>query len=117
MPNDNFCFSTAENTANSEQKVLSKFSKMVNPEVHSSANEVIELIHIPYEENSQDAGSSLKMSASGCKKTANCQNGVKTLILFEDVDATLCEDHGFITTIHQLAQTAKRPMILTSNSK
>lgn len=51
------------------------------------------------------------------KRTVNCPSEVKTLILFEDVDATLCEDHGFITTIHQLAETAKRPMILTSNSK
>lgn len=40
---------------------------------------------------------------------------LKTLIFFEDVDATLSEDHGLFSTIKQLAQTAKRPMILSAN--
>ncbi|GMH21840.1 hypothetical protein Nepgr_023683 [Nepenthes gracilis] len=49
--------------------------------------------------------------------TVGCGEGeIKTLILFEDVDATLSEDRGFISTIHQLADTGKRPMILTTNS-
>lgn len=48
----------------------------------------------------------------------SCDKGdIKTLILFEDVDVTLCDDRGFISTIQQLADTGKRPMILTSNSK
>ncbi|KAL9234676.1 hypothetical protein vseg_009519 [Gypsophila vaccaria] len=42
---------------------------------------------------------------------------IKTLLLFEDVDATLCEDRGFISTIQQLAETGKKPMILTSNNE
>ena len=50
-------------------------------------------------------------------KTVREPSGSRTLILFEDVDADLCEDRGFISTIQQLAETAKRPMILTSNSK
>ncbi|KAK6114842.1 hypothetical protein DH2020_007111 [Rehmannia glutinosa] len=50
------------------------------------------------------------------QRTAKSQSEIKTLILFEDVDATVHEDQGFITTIQQLAVTAKRPMILTSNS-
>ncbi|XP_038974107.1 ATPase family AAA domain-containing protein 5-like isoform X2 [Phoenix dactylifera] len=41
----------------------------------------------------------------------------KTLILFEDVDTVFDEDRGFISTILQLAETAKRPIILTSNDK
>lgn len=41
----------------------------------------------------------------------------KTLILFEDVDTVFDEDRGFISTILQLAGTAKRPIILTSNSE
>ncbi|XP_017252670.1 uncharacterized protein LOC108223102 isoform X1 [Daucus carota subsp. sativus] len=40
----------------------------------------------------------------------------KTLILFEDVDTVFDEDRGFLGSIQQLAETAKRPMILTSNS-
>lgn len=80
-----------------------------------SDDEVIELIHLPDEEDLGDAFLSPKKSV--CKRTINCQSEVKTLILFEEVDATISEDHGFITTIQQLAETAKRPMILTSNSK
>lgn len=45
------------------------------------------------------------------------QTASKPLILFEDVDALLSEDHGLIATIQKLAETAKRPIILTSNSK
>ncbi|XP_020576040.1 uncharacterized protein LOC110021763 isoform X2 [Phalaenopsis equestris] len=41
----------------------------------------------------------------------------KTLFLFEEVDVVFDEDHGFISTIFKLAETTKRPIILTSNSK
>lgn len=41
----------------------------------------------------------------------------KIIILFEDVDIVFDEDRGFISTILQLAETAKRPIILTSNKK
>ena len=44
-------------------------------------------------------------------------NEVKPLILFEDVDITFLEDRGFLAAIQQIAETAKGPMILTSNSK
>ncbi|XP_076882550.1 uncharacterized protein LOC143531045 [Bidens hawaiensis] len=74
-----------------------------------SANDVIELIPLSDDEDSKDAGvPTVKLTSS--------QNGTKTLILFEDVDVTTYEDRGFIATIQQLAETAKRPMILTSNS-
>ncbi|KAL2892923.1 ATPase family AAA domain-containing protein 5 [Bienertia sinuspersici] len=47
-----------------------------------------------------------------------CDKGdIKTLILFEDVDVNLYDDRGLISTIQQLADTGKRPMILTSNSE
>lgn len=45
------------------------------------------------------------------------QSEVKPLILFEDVDITFLEDRGFITAVQQIAETAKGPIILTSNSK
>ncbi|XP_057795779.1 uncharacterized protein LOC131011898 isoform X2 [Salvia miltiorrhiza] len=104
---------TVENGTSTENKSLSKFFKAVNADMQCSDDEVIELIHLP-DEDLRDVYSSPKKSVY--KRTVNCQNEVKTLILFEDVDATICEDHGFITTIQQLAVTAKRPMILTSNS-
>ncbi|KAL8485596.1 hypothetical protein ACS0TY_027763 [Phlomoides rotata] len=107
---------TVDNEINSDNKSLSKFYKAVNAETQSSDDEVIELQYLPDKEDSGAAGSSPNESVPVDKRTVNCPSEVKTLILFEDVDATLCEDHGFITTIQQLAETAKRPMILTSNS-
>ncbi|KAK6132312.1 hypothetical protein DH2020_033936 [Rehmannia glutinosa] len=107
---------TVENATKSDNKSLSKFFNAVNTETHCSDDEVIELTHLSDKEDSQDAGSWPKMSACGYNRTANSQSEIKTLILFEDVDATVHEDQGFITTIQQLAVTAKRPMILTSNS-
>lgn len=50
-------------------------------------------------------------------RTSSSQGETKTLILFEDVDIIFDEDRGFTGTLLQLAETAKRPMILTSNSK
>ncbi|KAK6132006.1 hypothetical protein DH2020_034232 [Rehmannia glutinosa] len=107
---------TVENATKSDNKSLSKFFNAVNTETHCSDDEVIELTHLSDKEDSQDAGSWPKMSACGYNRTAKSQSEIKTLILFEDVDATVHEDQGFITTIQQLAVTAKRPMILTSNS-
>ncbi|XP_031493180.1 uncharacterized protein LOC116259478 [Nymphaea colorata] len=51
-----------------------------------------------------------------CRGLGN-QVASKTLILFEDFDATLDEDRGLIATIVELAETTKRPIILTSNSE
>lgn len=77
-----------------------------------SKSEVVELIQLPDEEDSRQA------NQNSCRSIGRGNmDQIKTLILFEDVDATLSEDHGFLSTIQQLAQTAKRPMILTSNSK
>ncbi|KAK1416701.1 hypothetical protein QVD17_25817 [Tagetes erecta] len=74
-----------------------------------STNDVVELIPISDDEDSKDVG-------GPAVKLTNSQNGTKTLILFEDVDVAMGEDRGFIATIQQLAETAKRPMILTCNS-
>ncbi|XP_062098081.1 uncharacterized protein LOC133803953 isoform X2 [Humulus lupulus] len=41
---------------------------------------------------------------------------VKPLILFEDVDITFLDDRGFMAAVQQIADTAKGPIILTSNS-
>lgn len=42
---------------------------------------------------------------------------VKPLILFEDVDITFLEDRGFVAAMEQIADTAKGPLVLTTNSK
>lgn len=80
-------------------------------------NEVVEVIPLSDEEAPHDGiGASAKFV---CKEngTAHNQNEVKPLILFEDVDITFLEDRGFLAAIQQIAETAKGPMILTSNSK
>ncbi|KAL3641271.1 hypothetical protein CASFOL_016239 [Castilleja foliolosa] len=107
---------TVENATKSDNKTISKNFKAVNEEMHCSDGEVIEVTPLSDTKDSQESCSWPKMSASVLNQSANHQTEVKTLILFEDVDATVDEDHGFITTIQQLAETAKRPMILTSNS-
>ncbi|KAM7507737.1 hypothetical protein LguiA_018190 [Lonicera macranthoides] len=81
----------------------------------ASDSEIIELIPLS-DEDSQTAYRTHGKSVCKENGIANDQSEIKTLILFEDVDATLYEDRGFTTTIQQLAETAKRPMILTSNS-
>lgn len=76
-----------------------------------------------------ELGSSVEMASRSCKQDVtqaknSCntseeftisQTANKTLILFEDVDTVFDEDRGFIASILQLAETAKRPIILTSN--
>lgn len=77
-------------------------------------NDVVEVISLLEEEEyvGDVGGQKLGSGRLSCDK-----GDIKTLILFEDVDVTLCDDRGFISTIQQLASTGKRPMILTSNSK
>lgn len=99
-----YCFSSVPGFENPDNKSQLKSTPT------KSANDVIELIALSDGEDSKDAG-------LPAVKLTNSQNGTKTLILFEDVDVTTYEDRGFIATIQQLAETAKRPMILTSNSK
>lgn len=52
-----------------------------------------------------------------CSRNKENRVAIKTLILFEDVDTVFEEDCGFISSVLQLAETAKRPIILTSNSE
>ncbi|KAK7275661.1 hypothetical protein RIF29_16782 [Crotalaria pallida] len=50
------------------------------------------------------------------KNNVTCDD-VQTLILVEDVDILFPEDRGCIAAIKHIAETAKGPIILTSNSK
>ncbi|KAF3617056.1 putative transmembrane emp24 domain-containing protein p24delta4-like [Capsicum annuum] len=82
-----------------------------------SGGGVIEPIPLSDEENAPNASGVQRKQVCREEITVNHQGETKTLILFEDVDTALCEDRGFVSTIQQLAETAKRPMILTSNSQ
>lgn len=79
-------------------------------------DEVVELIPLA-DENCWNATGESDMS--DCKEAGSCcrQSELKTLILFEDVDITFPEDRGFIAAVQLIAETAKGPIVLTSNSK
>lgn len=98
------------NIENRENKIQLKSPTTTLEASQRSTDDVIELIPLSDDEDLKNLGGS-------AVKPVGSQTGTKTLILFEDVDASLYEDRGFIATIQQLAETAKRPMILTSNSR
>lgn len=50
-------------------------------------------------------------------ESTNNHGDAKPLILLEDVDIIFLEDRGFISSIQEIADTGKGPIILTSNSK
>ncbi|CAN6479978.1 unnamed protein product [Victoria cruziana] len=69
-----------------------------------------------YREQENSLEMEISCNSMECRSLGN-QVASKTLILFEDFDATLDEDRGLIATILELAETTKRPIILTSNSR
>ncbi|KAE8077443.1 hypothetical protein FH972_016008 [Carpinus fangiana] len=79
-------------------------------------NELVEVISLSDEEASHDKIGSPTKFVYKENGIASHQGEVKPLILFEDVDITFLEDRGFVAAIQQVAETAKGPMILTSNS-
>ncbi|XP_074263579.1 uncharacterized protein LOC141586296 isoform X2 [Silene latifolia] len=99
----------------SQRKLDFKSSSMLGHEVQAlDLNEdAVEVISLSEEESVIGAG----IQTNGDGRLSTDQDEIKTLLLFEDVDATLCEDRGFISTIQQLADTGRRPMVLTSNSE
>lgn len=94
-------------SAKSMEFVPSQPDSMVMEEVEDDVYEVVSAI------SSKEAQSMFALHKSSVEKRAPN----KALILFEDVDTIFDEDRGFLGTIMQLAKTAKRPIILTSNSK
>ncbi|KAK3258923.1 hypothetical protein CYMTET_32055 [Cymbomonas tetramitiformis] len=55
-------------------------------------------------------------AAAAGGKAAGGTRETKTLILFEEVDTLFEDDRGFMTALATLISTAKRPLILTSNT-
>ena len=71
--------------------------------VQGSDCEVIELIPLSDGEDSQNATGTPGKFTCKDNRTATDQSASKPLILFEDVDDILSEDHGLIATIQKLA--------------
>ncbi|KAK8594060.1 hypothetical protein V6N13_125870 [Hibiscus sabdariffa] len=79
-------------------------------EVHS---EVIGLIRVSDKEATSGAHGAPEKRFFNDSETGF---GQAKLILFEDVDISLPEDRGFVAAIQHIAEKAKGPVILTSNS-
>ncbi|KAJ6774244.1 CELL CYCLE CHECKPOINT PROTEIN RAD17 [Salix purpurea] len=78
---------------------------------------MIEMIPISNKDNSLGATVATTTCASKESTIACDREQLKHLILFEDVDITFTEDRGFVSAIQQIAEKAKGPVILTSNSE
>ncbi|TKY56163.1 ATPase family AAA domain-containing protein 5 [Spatholobus suberectus] len=74
---------------------------------------VIELITISDDEAHSLGGASPRLHD---KSNVFTRDSVQTLILIEDVDILFPEDRGCIAAIQHISETAKGPIILTSNS-
>ncbi|XVF39345.1 hypothetical protein PTKIN_Ptkin01aG0027300 [Pterospermum kingtungense] len=79
-------------------------------------NEIMELMSISEEEDSFGVNGASGQRICNDSEIGFGQSKAKALILFEDVDIAFPEDRGFIAAIQQIAEEAKGPVILTSNS-
>ena len=83
-----------------------------------SDSKMIEVMPISNKDNSLGATVATTNKCASKESTIACGRGqLKHLILFEDVDITFTEDRGFVSAIQQIAEKAKGPVILTSNSR
>ncbi|KAK6257507.1 hypothetical protein QUC31_000966 [Theobroma cacao] len=113
------CFTgSIENPVGSLSKEVMKSSApLSNGEAAQEFDdEVIELIPTPDEEESFGAHRASRQRVCNESEAGFAQAKVKPLILFEDVDISFPEDHGFVAAIQKIAEKAKGPVILTSNS-
>jgi len=100
----------------SSQKITTKLPPapaLVNSKTADEVNDgVVELITLSDDEASPGETSQKLIG----KNNVACDKG-RTLILVEDVDILFPEDRGCIAAIQQIAETARGPIILTSNCK
>lgn len=119
IPKKEICFSRPlSNPVGSQYKHVAKsHSALANgTTTQEFAEEVVEQITSIDENLHNVIGASENGDCEGARSSCH-QSEVKALILFEDVDITFLEDRGFIAAVQQIAETAKGPIILTSNSK
>ncbi|XVF36894.1 hypothetical protein REPUB_Repub19eG0098200 [Reevesia pubescens] len=114
---ESHCLTGSQNPVDSLSKhVMKSAGALSNSEaVQEFDNEVIELIPISDEDSFGAHGASEKCVWND-SETGFGQAKIKPLILFEDVDICFPEDRGFVAAIQQIAEKAKGPVILTSNS-
>ncbi|GAU30891.1 hypothetical protein TSUD_15770 [Trifolium subterraneum] len=106
-----------EHTVSSQKKTVKLFPAPASPNVKAADekdDDVIEMITISDDGAHCPGGTSRKLHDTNSALTSD---SVQTLILVEDVDILFPEDRGCIAAIQHIAETAKGPIILTSNSK
>ncbi|XP_019438576.1 PREDICTED: uncharacterized protein LOC109344305 isoform X2 [Lupinus angustifolius] len=102
-----------EHTASSQNKTtkLSSSPALPNGKASDKMDDgVVELITVSDDEAHNLCGTSQKLLGK------NNVFAVQTLILVEEIDILFPEDRGCIAAIQQIAETARGPIILTSNS-
>jgi hypothetical protein len=106
-----------EHTVSSQKKTVKLLPTPASPNVKTADekdDDVIEMITISDDGAHSPGGTSRKLHHTN---NALISNSVQTLILVEDVDILFPEDRGCIAAIQHIAETAKGPIILTSNSE
>ncbi|WJX10250.1 hypothetical protein P8452_00995 [Trifolium repens] len=106
-----------EHTVSSQKKTVKLLPAPTSPNVKAADqkdDDVIEMITVSDDGAHSPGGTSQKLLDTNNALTSN---SVQTLILVEDVDILFPEDRGCIAAIQHIAETAKGPIILTSNSK
>ncbi|XP_045830121.1 uncharacterized protein LOC123921561 isoform X2 [Trifolium pratense] len=106
-----------EHTVSSQKKTVKLLPAPASPNVKAADekdDDVIEMITISDDGAHSPGGTSQKLYDTN---NALTYDSMQTLILVEDVDILFPEDRGCIAAIQHIAETAKGPIILTSNSK
>ncbi|RDX75060.1 ATPase family AAA domain-containing protein 5, partial [Mucuna pruriens] len=106
----------SKNTASSQMKTtkLPQAPALLSGKATDEVNDgVVEMITISDDEAHSPSGSSRKLLS---KNNVVACDKVQKLILVEDVDILFPEDRGCIAAIQQIAETARGPIILTTNS-
>ncbi|GMJ02437.1 hypothetical protein like AT1G77620 [Hibiscus trionum] len=105
---------SVENQVDSLSKHVMKSAEILsNGDAVQVHNEVIELIPVSDNEGTSGAHGAPEKRFFNDSETGF---GQAKLILFEDVDISFPEDRGFVAAIQHIAEKAKGPVILTSNS-
>ncbi|XP_058724512.1 uncharacterized protein LOC131595988 isoform X2 [Vicia villosa] len=108
--------SLVKHSVSLEKRTVNLLPTTALPDVKAAeemADDVIEMIAISDVGDNSPGGASQKLHDNNGALTSGT---VQSLILVEDVDIVFPEDRGCIAAIQHIAETAKGPIILTSNS-
>ncbi|KAH1057489.1 hypothetical protein J1N35_035554 [Gossypium stocksii] len=108
---------STENLVDSPSKhVMKSTGPLSKGEAVKEFDKEVEFIPISDEEDSSGPYGASGKHVCNERETGFGQDKVRSLILFEDVDISFPEDRGFVAAIQKIAEKARGPVILTSNS-